>query len=188
MSVGREAGRQRRPVDLPLQLLQLLGRHDLVVFEQAQVLQAREIDQRLDRDAGVVDRPITVPISRPGGSTPPRPEVTHGSPTARRGLSGRKTRAGRPRVVAGEDRLIARRFDHHRNARVEVGQQQHARAAAADLDHAPDQAAFVDRGHAPSGAVLGPDVEQHRVHERAAGIGDDAAGDRGRQFGIGRAS
>ena len=104
----REAGRQRRPVDFLLQLLQLLGRHHMGVFEQTQVLEAREIDQRLDRDAGAVDRP-PVCRSRARG-TPPRPEVTTASPTARRGLSGRKTRAGRPVLClpGSPDRATAR--------------------------------------------------------------------------------
>jgi hypothetical protein len=85
------------------------------------------------------------------------------------------------RVVAGEDRLVARRLDHHRDARVEVGQQEHARAAPADLDHASDQAALVDRRHAFDHALVGTGIDQHRMHERAARVRDDAGRDGGRR-------
>jgi len=61
---------------------------------------------------------------------------------------------------------------------VEVGDQQDAGAALADLGDPADQALAGDRRLALGDALLGADRGQDRAHERAAGIADHPAGDR----------
>ena len=103
-----EAGRQR-PVDLLLQLLQLFGRHDIGVPSR------RRYSRRVKSTSGSTVTPSsdrTLPISSPGGSTPP---ARGDDGIADRARVERQKNQSRPAgVVAGEDRLIARRFDHHR--------------------------------------------------------------------------
>ena len=67
----------------------------------------------------------------------------------------------------------------HRDAAVQVGDQQHPRGARADLGDAADQAAFVERDLALADAVVRPDRQQHGPGIDAAGIGDHAGGDVG---------
>ena len=73
----------------------------------------------------------------------------------------------------------ARVLQHHRNAAVQVGNQQHPRGARADLGDAADQATFIERDLALADAVVRSDRQQHRTRIDAAGIGHHAGGDIG---------
>ena len=129
--------------------------------------------------------PPTAPIwptTSPGGSMPPRPEVSTRSPTAEAGAERQEAQLRLGRVVALQDRLVARALDHHRDARVEIGDQQDARAAPADIDHPPGQPLGRHRGHADGDALVGAGVEQQGVDERPAGIGDHARRGPGRRL------
>ena len=179
MRPGRSR-RRWRAIDLALQPRQGLGRHHPAVFEQADIFQPLPVDHRRHRDLVIVDRADPAD-GETGRQHAAAPRGDHPLADRHARVQRQEDQARLARVVAGEDRLIARRLDHHRHARVEVGQQQDARAAPADLDHAPDQAALVDRRHALDHAPLGAGIDQHGVHERPAGVRDHARRHRGRR-------
>ena len=76
-------------------------------------------------------------------------------------------------IVAGHHRPLARSVEHDRDVRIEVGQQQDAGGAVADLGDAADQPLAGHRRLAARDAVAPPALDQHVAREGAAGIGDD---------------
>ena len=84
-------------------------------------------------------------------------------------------------VVAGQDRALALRPDHDRYAAVQVGDQQDAGRAYADIGDPADQANPGERGLAPAQAVAAAGVDHHRAHEGPPGIGHHPGRDAGLQ-------
>ena len=87
-------------------------------------------------------------------------------------------------IVAGHDRLRISRLDAHRNAAVEIGEQDHPRGVIAGEEDAPDHAARIDHRLAGLDALRLAGVEDHGLQERLVGTADDARHHRG-QRGIG---
>ena len=120
-------------------------RHEV---QEREIVEPRPVDDT-ERTAAVP--PPTAPIwptTSPGGSSPPRPEVSTRSPTAKVGVERQEAQLGLGRLSPSQDRVVARALDDDRDARVEVGDQQDARAAPADIDHPPGQPLGRHRGHA----------------------------------------
>lgn len=82
-------------------------------------------------------------------------------------------------VVAGEHGALAGGLDHHRDAAVQVGQQQHSRRAVAERGDTAGQPLGGHHRVALADAGLGTGPDQDRMDEDAAGIGDDAGRDHG---------
>ena len=87
------------------------------------------------------------------------------------------------RIVARQQTFLPRRLHHHRDLAVGIGQQDHPAGALAHPRNPADQPDAVHRRPALHDAVAGPDVQQHRLAERAAAVGQHHPGDMG-QLGI----
>jgi hypothetical protein len=85
-------------------------------------------------------------------------------------------RARPRRVVAGQHGLLAAGLDQHRDAAVEVGDQQDAGAALGDLGDPADQALAGHRGLALGDPLLVTRRDQQAAHERAARVADHPPG------------
>ena len=73
--------------------------------------------------------------------------------------------------------MRARVLQDHRNAAVQVGEQQHPGGARADLGDTADQATFVERDFTLADAVVRTHRQQHRLGIDPAGVGHDTGGD-----------
>jgi hypothetical protein len=88
-------------------------------------------------------------------------------------------------AVAGQDGAGVGAVDHHRRARGDVGQQQHAADAVRDADDPTDQAALVQHRIADQNALFRAGVGQARIGERPPRIADHPGrGHRDRRIGL----
>ena len=157
----------------------LLGHRGRREVDHADIFEPGPVDKRLDAHGAVLHGATPTPTGRPGGSTPPWPEVTTRSPISTCAVGDRKISRGAVELSPAAMARSRVRFDDHRDARVEVGEQQHARRALADLDHAADRPSAVTTAWPLATPSSAAGIDQRAAHERAAGVGDDARGDEG---------
>src|SRR5476651_1412111 len=82
-------------------------------------------------------------------------------------------------VVADQDGALARALNHHRQARIDVGHEQRARAVLPHFGDTARQPLASDDGLTSGDARLAADVEQGATHIGADAIAHDARGDEG---------
>ena len=95
-------------------------------------------------------------------------------------VAGQEGEARGVGVVAGQHGALTGGLDQHRNTGIEIGDQQDARGAPADFDHASRQAVAGDRRLAATDAVAGPGGDQQGAHIGVARIADDPCRDEAR--------
>ena len=83
-------------------------------------------------------------------------------------------------IVAGQEGLLPGRLDRDRDARVRIGEQDHAGGAFAHARDAAHQTDAIHRGPAVADAVAGAHVQKDRLPEGRAGIRQHDAGDMGK--------